>query len=86
MVIHVDAVANAPGGAGCMHVAITITTPRGERTVLVDRADLISAEPPEDESAFRERMTTRLRCAVKEAGATTAAQARAAILNKDFAI
>lgn len=86
MIIHVDGFQNAPSGAGCSHVRITLTTPRGQRVFLVDRADLLSVDPPEGEDELIDRLTARLRSAIKEAGATTPAQARTAVINKDFSL
>lgn len=81
MLVHVDAVQNGPSGAGCTHVRLTLTVAGQQRVVMVDREELVTRDPNE---SLRERLVDRLRSAIKEAGAATPAQARAAILNKDF--
>lgn len=85
MLIHVDAVQNSPSGAGCTHVALTLTAAGRQRVVLVDRAELISRDHDDDDT-LQDRLVARLRSAIKEAGASTPAQARAAVLGKDFAL
>ena len=85
MLVHVDAAQIAPSGPGCTHVALTLTAAGRQRVVLVDRAELISRDPDDDDT-LQDRLVARLRSAIKEAGATTPAQARAAILGKDFSL
>lgn len=86
MMVHVDAVQLAPSGAGCSHARVTLTAGGVQRVVLVGREELMQQEPPADAEELRERLVDRLRSAIKESGATTPAQARTAILNKDFSL
>lgn len=75
-------VATQCSGGGHYHLPVTIG---GETFTLVfDRADLQNdPDEPRGEQA-RERLLHRVRSAIKEAGATTPAQARTAISNKTF--
>lgn len=85
MLIHVDAVQLAPSGAGCSHARLTLTAGSVQRVILVSREELMQQEPSDGET-LRERLVDRLRSAIKESGASTPAQARTAILGKDFSL
>lgn len=61
------------------HWIFTVDVDGNTRTVTLNRDDF-GLDPEDLETAF----LTRVRSAVKEAGATTYAQARAAVINHEF--
>jgi hypothetical protein len=65
--------------AGLNHYRCVVTVNGVQRNIVVTKDDL-GLEPDEVEMSF----LARIRSAVKEAGAITYAQARTALINKEF--
>lgn len=70
---------------GGNHIFLTLTLGGGTHTFTLEQSDL-DLDPPDNLSEAREMIMTRLRSAIKEAGATTPAQIRIALLNKTFKV